>query len=56
MRRRGGIPVGGRRLCAATPRDLPHYFHDMVAKAILFEQARKLIQRWNPGADAHGPR
>jgi hypothetical protein len=27
-----------------------YYFHSLVAKAILFEQARKHIQRWNPGA------
>lgn len=27
-----------------------HYFRDMVAKAIVFEHARKHIQRWNPGA------
>jgi len=27
-----------------------HYFHNLVAKAILFEQVRKHIQRWNPGA------
>jgi AIPR protein/Abortive infection phage resistance protein N-terminal domain len=26
------------------------YFHNLVAKAILFEQSRKYIQRWNPGA------
>ena len=32
----------------ALPND--QYFHNMVAKAILFEQARKHIQRWNPGA------
>ena len=27
-----------------------HYFHNLVAKAILFEQVRKHIHRWNPGA------
>jgi hypothetical protein len=26
------------------------YFHDLIAKAILFEQTRKIIQRLNPGA------
>jgi hypothetical protein len=36
----------------ATRTALPteHYFRDMVGKTILFEQARKHIQRWNPRA------
>ena len=37
-------------LAARTAPPNEHYFHNMVAKAILFEQARKHIQRWNPGA------
>ena len=37
-------------LAARTALPNDHYFHNMVAKAILFEQARKHIQRWNPGA------
>ena len=37
-------------LAARTALPNDHYFHNLVAKAILFEQARKHIQRWNPGA------
>jgi AIPR protein len=37
-------------LAARTALPNDHYFHNMVAKAILFEQTRKHIQRWNPGA------
>lgn len=37
-------------LAARTALPNDHYFCDLVAKAILFEQARKHIQRWNPGA------
>jgi hypothetical protein len=37
-------------LAARTTPPSDHYFQNLVAKAILFEQARKYIQRWNPGA------
>lgn len=37
-------------LAARTLPPNEHYFRDLVAKAILFEQARKIIQRLNPGA------
>ena len=37
-------------IAARTAPPNEHYFHGMAAKAILFEQARKHIQRWNPGA------
>jgi AIPR protein len=40
----------GDVLAAQTALPNEHYFRDMVAKAILFEQARKHIQRWNPSA------
>src|SRR5262249_28875176 len=37
-------------IAARTAPPNEYYFQSMVAKAILFEQARKHIQRWNPGA------
>jgi hypothetical protein len=37
-------------LAARTVAPTDYYFHNLIAKAILFEQARKIIQRLNPGA------
>jgi hypothetical protein len=37
-------------LAVRTALPTEQYFRDMVDKAILFEQVRKHIQRWNPGA------